>query len=353
MLARLLAVADDVDAGVLLQFYRDQRGVVLGGGKLFALQAPRRPQLVRLREPGGFRQAAGDGGGKQHQVIDKRRGRAPIIKPIVVPQQPRSAHDPHRRVARDGADAGEVIAAAVAGGQPLHFPGARAPHRAIGAQRRRRVVRHLGEALRHDRRILDRHGGALGQIGQHRMGSVPNQRHRALRPVQQRPAVEQRPFQPGFRLVDQAEYLRRHALDRQARQQLIAASRRAPARRVPAVVDDDDDIDEGAVLDRVVHDMGFAPEPQMDQRRAEFRRRLLGRQQRPPGGAPGKARRLAITHARARDRPQPVGGDDRVAALVPDAAAAARRDGDAVVMGDEIFHPHAEPQADVEVLGDG
>ena len=35
------------------------------------------------------------------------------------------------------------------------------------------------------------------------------------------------------------------------------------------------------------------------------------------------------------------------------AAAAARRDGDAVVMGDEIFHPHAEPQGDIEVLGDG
>ena len=43
MLARLLAVADDVDAGVLLQFDRDQRGVVLGGGELFTLQAPRRP----------------------------------------------------------------------------------------------------------------------------------------------------------------------------------------------------------------------------------------------------------------------------------------------------------------------
>ena len=74
MLARLLAVADDVDAGVLLQFDRDQRGVVLGGGKLFALQAPRRPQFVRLREPGGFWQAAGDSGWKQHQVIDSVAG---------------------------------------------------------------------------------------------------------------------------------------------------------------------------------------------------------------------------------------------------------------------------------------
>jgi hypothetical protein len=135
------------------------------------------------------------------------------------------------------------------------------------------------------------------------MGSVPNQRHRALRPVQQRPAVEQRPFQPGLRLVDQAEYLRRHALDRQARQQLVSISWRAPAGRVPAVVDDDNDVDEGAILDRVMHDMSFAAEPQMDQWRAEFWWRLFCRQERPPGGAPGKARRLAITHARAHHRP--------------------------------------------------
>ena len=74
MLPRLLAVADDVDAGILLQLDGEQRGVVLGGVKLFTLQAPRRPQLVRLREPGGFWQAAGDGGWKQHQVIDSVAG---------------------------------------------------------------------------------------------------------------------------------------------------------------------------------------------------------------------------------------------------------------------------------------
>ena len=49
MLARLLAVADDVDAGVFLQFEGEQGGVVLAGGKLIALQAPGRPQFVRVR----------------------------------------------------------------------------------------------------------------------------------------------------------------------------------------------------------------------------------------------------------------------------------------------------------------
>ncbi len=65
VLARLLAVADDIDAGVLLQLDRQQRGVVLGGGELFAFEPPRRPQLVRRRKPCGLRQTAGDRGGEQ------------------------------------------------------------------------------------------------------------------------------------------------------------------------------------------------------------------------------------------------------------------------------------------------
>ena len=69
MLARLLAVAHHVDAGVLLQLERDQRGVELAGVEIGAGEPPLRPQLVGLGEPGGFRQAAGDGGGK-HRGID-------------------------------------------------------------------------------------------------------------------------------------------------------------------------------------------------------------------------------------------------------------------------------------------
>ena len=67
MLARLLAVADDVDAGVLLLLDGEQGGVELGGGELVARELPRRPQLVRLGEPGRLRQAAGDGGGEEHR----------------------------------------------------------------------------------------------------------------------------------------------------------------------------------------------------------------------------------------------------------------------------------------------
>ena len=55
---------------------------------------------------------------------------------------------------------------------------------------------------------------------------------------------------------------------------------------------------------------------------------------------------------RARLRPQTVGGDQRMAALVPQAARAARRHRDAVRMGGEILHAHAELERNVELLRD-
>jgi hypothetical protein len=55
MLARLLAVADDVDATVLLQLERQDGGVAFGVVQLGACEPPLRPELVRLGEPGGLR----------------------------------------------------------------------------------------------------------------------------------------------------------------------------------------------------------------------------------------------------------------------------------------------------------
>ena len=60
MLTRLLAVGDDVDAGILLHLQREQRRVALAFGERLAVEPPRRPQLARLGKPGGFRQTAGD-----------------------------------------------------------------------------------------------------------------------------------------------------------------------------------------------------------------------------------------------------------------------------------------------------
>ena len=67
VLARLLAVADDVDAGIFLHLDREQRGVELAGFEIGAGEPPLRPQLVRLGEPCRFRQAAGDGGRKHRR----------------------------------------------------------------------------------------------------------------------------------------------------------------------------------------------------------------------------------------------------------------------------------------------
>ena len=121
MLARLLAVGDDVDAGVLLQLQREQRRVELAGREIGAREPPLRPQLVRLGEPGGFRQAAGDGGRKHadrssglvysspSRAWAARCGRAalpaarsPIIEPIVAAQQHLSAGQPQKQVAQHG-----------------------------------------------------------------------------------------------------------------------------------------------------------------------------------------------------------------------------------------------------------
>src|ERR1700748_2450520 len=67
MLPGLLALGDDIDAGVFLQFHRQHGGVTLGALKLGALGFPGRPQHVGLGQPFRFRQRAGDRGWKQHE----------------------------------------------------------------------------------------------------------------------------------------------------------------------------------------------------------------------------------------------------------------------------------------------
>ncbi len=62
MLTRLLAVGDDVDAGILLNLQREQRRVALAFGEGLAVEPPRGPQLARLGKPGWFRQTAGNRG---------------------------------------------------------------------------------------------------------------------------------------------------------------------------------------------------------------------------------------------------------------------------------------------------
>jgi hypothetical protein len=58
---RLLAIAQDVDAGTLLIANREPQRIALGFGQHVALDGPWRPQLARLREPRWFGQTADDG----------------------------------------------------------------------------------------------------------------------------------------------------------------------------------------------------------------------------------------------------------------------------------------------------
>ena len=62
VLARLLTVTDDVQARVFLRLDPQQRGVQLGLRQFSAFGLPLRPELLRLGQPGGFGQAAGNGG---------------------------------------------------------------------------------------------------------------------------------------------------------------------------------------------------------------------------------------------------------------------------------------------------
>ncbi len=64
MHAGLLAVADDVEAAILLALHRQDRGVALALGEGVAVKPPRRPQALGLGEPARLRQAAGKCGEK-------------------------------------------------------------------------------------------------------------------------------------------------------------------------------------------------------------------------------------------------------------------------------------------------
>src|SRR6185437_221966 len=60
MAPRLLAVGDDVDAGMLLIEEREADGIALAFGERVAFELPRRPQRLGFREPRRLRQAPGN-----------------------------------------------------------------------------------------------------------------------------------------------------------------------------------------------------------------------------------------------------------------------------------------------------
>src|SRR5271166_3321435 len=58
VLSRLLAVCDDIDAGVLLLLQRQQGRIALGFTERLTLRPPRGPQHPRFGQPSRLRQAA-------------------------------------------------------------------------------------------------------------------------------------------------------------------------------------------------------------------------------------------------------------------------------------------------------
>jgi hypothetical protein len=68
MLARLFAVAHDVQTRVFLGFDPQQRRVGLGLEQRIAFSPPLRPELVSFSEPGGLGQATGYGGFKHQRI---------------------------------------------------------------------------------------------------------------------------------------------------------------------------------------------------------------------------------------------------------------------------------------------
>ena len=79
MLTRLLAVGDDVDAGILLLLQDEQRRVALGLDQRLALLRPGRPQRLGLGQPERLGQAPGDRGLEHSNASFSPEFSAPII----------------------------------------------------------------------------------------------------------------------------------------------------------------------------------------------------------------------------------------------------------------------------------
>ena len=187
MLARHFAVADDVDAGVFLQFDRQQRGVELA----CASSSP----CSRHCGHSLFGSASQDGFGRLPATVDgniivgslvETFGRPPTIEPVVAAS---SFSPPIARIARlrtQRLRAAQPIDAALPARGLLGARGAVPARAFVAAQRVGRIVAIFAQHIGEHRGILDRHAGALREERQHRVGGVPDQRHRARAAAERR-----------------------------------------------------------------------------------------------------------------------------------------------------------------------
>ena len=214
-------------------------------------------------------------GKQRHAVLTRQRG-LPLIEPIVAPRAgASSAHREQRQRAQDRRGAAHVIDRAVARGR-------RAARARCGRCRRLLVAAH---GARPDRSALapciapapPRPRSPWRRPGRGKAAS-DGPRPRAASPAPGPSAAAtarsiERPFAPALRQRKQrrARTSAQASAPKRARMS-CAIGRVAPAGLAPIVAQDGDDVDEAAALDRIVHQMGIAAEPEMDRGRAEFRR---------------------------------------------------------------------------------
>jgi len=251
-----------------------------------------------------------------------------------------------QRAAQKRARSAQLIDYPVAAGGALGARGAHAALPFVAAHGAGGIVAGVRQPLRDDRRVLDRHGGTLGEIRQHRVGRIPQQCDGALAPTGKGWAVIERPFLPVLRRGKDRARERRPHRRAVTGENFRPLAGRAPPWFAPVVAYDGNDVDKAAPADRIVHEVGPGAEPEIDRRLPQFRHQRVGGSKRAPGGAAGKARLPPMTEAPAHARPQPVGGNQRDAAIFEEMLRGAREDRDAVLLEREILDPGAEIEND-------
>src|SRR6185503_7270050 len=223
--------------------------------------------------------------------------RPPTIEPIVARAQLFSAHSSHRQIAHEGFRPRQPINARLATGGLLgaHRP---VPTRAlIGAERVGRIIKILGKHVSEHGSIFDRHCGALSEKRQHRVGGIPDQRHRQASSAEWDLAVKERPFQPTIRNCNKRTRLFRPGPADKVAEHLRAIAVGRPARLIPLVANNADNVDETAGLHRVVDQMRVVAKPEMNKGLAKFRWHRLDRDEGAPGRAVPERRRLLTLQA--------------------------------------------------------
>ena len=232
-------------------------------------------------------------------------------------------------VAQLAIDAAGVIDLAEHPRHQLHPRGAEITQLLIFFERRRKIVAARLDLVGEADRVFHRHVAALGEVLQHRMRGVAEQRDAALGPVLDRRAVAQHPHLPGVDLLQQRAH--RLALVGEARMKLGGVTIGVPAFLVAVGVEHDHEIEQLAAAQRVVHQMGLLAAPDDHLRQAVFLRPVGGRQHRAIGDVAGDDRLAVADDLLAHGRPQAVAADQR-RALVGFAGLGLYRHGRAVVV---------------------